>query len=144
MRNRTAEKFVLHGRGIVGGVVEGEALASKGRIAGSIGFRPDGTIYSKRQPGEDVDSKSFRGKVFVFKSSIGSSGYSSDFFDAWKKGNGPLAMLVPRTTTYVVQSAIETNTPTVVDFDKDPCDVINTGDWVKVDADKGIVEVQKK
>jgi len=144
MSKRKDVKVVLCGRGIVGGIVEGEALVSQERIAGSIGFRPDGTIYSKRQPGEDVDSKSFKGKVFVLKSSIGSSGYCSDFLNACKKGNGPLAMLVPKMTTYVVQSAIETSTPTIVDFDRDPCDVIKTGDWIMVDANKGEVKVQKK
>jgi phosphohistidine swiveling domain-containing protein len=34
--------------------------------------------------------------------------------------------------------------PTVTDFDHDPTEVIETGDWVKVDGDKGIVEVIKK
>ena len=145
MSQYTGEKIVLHGRKIIGGVVEGEALASKERVAGSIGgFRLDGTIYSRRQPGADLDGKSFKGKVFVFKSSIGSSGWNWHFLNAYKAGNGPLAMLVPKLTTYVAQSAIETNTPTVVDFDKDPSDIITTGDWVKVDADKGIVEVYKK
>jgi hypothetical protein len=34
--------------------------------------------------------------------------------------------------------------PTMSDFDRDPLEVIETGDWVKVDADNGIVEVTKK
>jgi hypothetical protein len=34
--------------------------------------------------------------------------------------------------------------PAVTDLDKDPTEVISTGDWVKVDADNGIVEVTKK
>jgi hypothetical protein len=33
--------------------------------------------------------------------------------------------------------------PSVTDFDRNPLDVIETGDWVKVDADRGIVEVRK-
>jgi hypothetical protein len=32
----------------------------------------------------------------------------------------------------------------VTDFDQDPLQVIATGDWVRVDADNGIVEVTKK
>jgi hypothetical protein len=30
------------------------------------------------------------------------------------------------------------------DFDKDPLSLIETGDWVKVDADRGFVEVTKR
>jgi len=137
--------IVLRGRKIVGGVVEGEALASKERVSGSMGgFQKDGTIHSRRQPGSDLDGKSFKGKVFVFKSSIGSSGWTNAFIDAHRNGCGPIAMLIPKTNTYVVQAALETGTPTIVDFDKDPTEIIETGYRVKVDADKGIVEVYKK
>jgi phosphohistidine swiveling domain-containing protein len=40
--------------------------------------------------------------------------------------------------------AIELNIPLVDRLDQNPCEVIETGDWVKVDAEKGIVEVTKK
>ena len=32
----------------------------------------------------------------------------------------------------------------MTDFDRDPLEVIDTGDWVKVDADNGIVHVTRK
>jgi hypothetical protein len=31
----------------------------------------------------------------------------------------------------------------VTDLDRDPLDLIETGDWVTVDGDLGIVEIQK-
>jgi uncharacterized protein len=34
--------------------------------------------------------------------------------------------------------------PSITDLDRDPLDVIETGDWVIVDADRGIVEVIKR
>jgi predicted aconitase with swiveling domain len=34
--------------------------------------------------------------------------------------------------------------PAVTEFDRDPTEVISTGDWVKVDADQGLVEITKK
>ena len=34
--------------------------------------------------------------------------------------------------------------PAITDFDRDPLDIIETGDWVKVDADRGVVEITKK
>ena len=34
--------------------------------------------------------------------------------------------------------------PALTDFDRDPLSIIETGDWVKVDADRGIVEITRK
>jgi hypothetical protein len=34
--------------------------------------------------------------------------------------------------------------PAVTELDRDPTEVTSTGDWVKVDADKGLVEITKK
>jgi len=34
--------------------------------------------------------------------------------------------------------------PSITDLDQDPLLVIETGDWVKVDADNGVVEVTKR
>jgi uncharacterized protein len=39
---------------------------------------------------------------------------------------------------------VVTHAPALTDFDRDPLEVIATGDWVRVDADRGIVEVTKK
>ena len=39
--------------------------------------------------------------------------------------------------------AVVMRVPSVTDFDRNPLDLIETGDWVKVDADRGIVEVRK-
>jgi hypothetical protein len=39
--------------------------------------------------------------------------------------------------------AVVMHVPTITDLDQDPTQVIETGDWVKVDGDRGIVEVRK-
>jgi predicted aconitase with swiveling domain len=53
-------------------------------------------------------------------------------------------MLFNEMTTKIALGAVVTRAPAVTDFDRDPLEVIETGDWVKVDADNGIVEVTKK
>ena len=40
--------------------------------------------------------------------------------------------------------AVVMRAPSVTDFDRDPLTVIETGDWVRVDGDRGVVEVMKK
>jgi hypothetical protein len=47
-------------------------------------------------------------------------------------------------TTKIALGAVVTRAPAVTDLDQDPFAVIATGDWVKVDADRGVVEVTKR
>ena len=36
-----------------------------------------------------------------------------------------------------------TRVPAVTDLDQDPCLLIRTGDWVRVDATHGLIEVKR-
>jgi hypothetical protein len=44
----------------------------------------------------------------------------------------------------VALGAVVMRVPSVTDFDRDPLDIIETGDWVIVDGDRGLVEVVKR
>jgi predicted aconitase with swiveling domain len=59
-------------------------------------------------------------------------------------GTAPAAMLFNEMTTKIALGAVVTHAPSLTDFDRDPLDCISTGDWVRVDAERGIVEVTKK
>ena len=134
--------IVLRGRRVVGGCVEGEALVTKDRISGWGGIDPrTGTIVETRH---ELRGQSFKGKVLVFPGAKGSSGWSSQFHIARLAGAAPLAMLFNEMTTKIALGAVVTHSPAITDFDRDPLTVIKTGDWVKVDADHGIVEVTPK
>ena len=39
---------------------------------------------------------------------------------------------------------IRSEFPSVTDFDRDPLELIETGDWVIVDGDRAVVEVHKR
>ena len=56
-------------------------------------------------------------------------------------GAGPLAIIFTEMTTKIALGAVVLRVPAITDLDQDPLKVIKTGDWVKVDADRGIVEV---
>lgn len=47
-------------------------------------------------------------------------------------------------TTKAALGTVVSHAPTVTGLDQDPLDIIETGDWVKVDGDNGIVEITKK
>lgn len=137
-----ARKIVLRGRKVVGGCAEGEALVTKDRISGWGGIDPrTGTVIETRH---ELRGVSFAGKVLVFPGAKGSSGWSSQFHVARLAGKAPLAMLFNEMTTKIALGAVVTHAPSVTDFDQDPLQVIETGDWVRVDGDNGIVEITKK
>ena len=137
-----ARKIVLRGRKVVGGVAEGEALVTKDRISGWGGIDPrTGTVIETRH---ELKGVSFAGKVLVFPGAKGSSGWSSQFHVARLAGKAPIAMVFNEMTTKVALGAVVTHAPSVTDLDRDPLQLIETGDWVKVDGDNGIVEITKK
>lgn len=137
-----ATKIVLRGRKVVGGCAEGEALVTKERISGWGGIDPrTGTIIETRH---ELKGVSFAGKVLVYPGAKGSSGWSAQFHVARLAGKAPLAMVFNEMTTKIALGAVVAHTPAVTDFDQDPLQVIETGDWVKVDGDNGIVEITKR
>ena len=137
-----AGPIVLHGRCVVGGCAEGEALVTRQTISGWGGINErDGTIIERRH---ELRGKSFKGRVLVFPGAKGSSGWSAYFHMARLNGAAPIALIFTRMTTKVALGAVVTRAPAVTDLDRDPFAVITTGDWVKVDANRGIVEVTKR
>lgn len=135
-------KILLRGRKVVGGCAEGEALVTRERISGWGGIDPrSGTVIETRH---ELRGISFAGKVLVFPGAKGSSGWSSQFHIARLAGKAPIAMVFNEMTTKIALGAVVAHAPSVTDFDQDPLELIETGDWVKVDGDNGVVEVTKK
>jgi len=133
--------IILHGRKVVGGSAEGEALVTRQGISGWGGIDPmDGMIVERRH---ELRGKSFKDKVLVFPGAKGSSGGSMGFHRARLAGVTPKALIFNEMSSKMAIAAIVTHAPAVTDLDQDPLDVIETGDWVKVDANRGIVEVIK-
>jgi len=134
--------IILHGRKVVGGSAEGEALVTRQPISGWGGIDPrDGMIVERRH---ELKGKSFNNKVLVFPGAKGSSGGSMGFHRARLAGVTPKAFIFNEMSSKMAITAIVTHAPAVTDLDQDPLDVIETGDWVRVDADRGIVEIIKR
>lgn len=130
---------VLRGRRVVGGVAEGEALVTRHTISGFGGMNPLTGVITERR--HEIVGQSFKGKVLLFPGAKGSSGWASNFQAARLAGSAPLAILFTAMTTKIALGAIVLRVPAMTDFDTDPFELIRTGDWVRVDADQGIVEV---
>ena len=123
-------------------IVDPTAGVTRDRISGWGGIDPrTGTVIETRH---ELKGVSFKGKVLVFPGAKGSSGFSSQFHIARIAGAAPLALVFNEMTTKIALGAVVSHAPSVTDFDRDPLEVIENGDWVKVDGDNGIVEVTKK
>ena len=136
------DTIVLRGRKVVGGKAEGEALVTQETISGWGGVNPmQGTIIETRH---ELRGQTFKDKVLVFRGAKGSSGWSVVFHTTRLAGTAPKALVFNEMTTKVALGAVVLRAPAVTDLDRDPLDVIETGDWVVVDGDAGTVEVHKK
>jgi len=134
--------IVLHGRTIVGGSVQGEALVTSQTISGWGGIDPKtGTIIELRH---ELRGKSFKDKILVFPGAKGSSGWSAFFHMARLNGAAPKGFLFNKMSTKIALGLVVTHAPALTDFDRDPLAVIETGDWVEMDADLGIVKITKR
>jgi len=137
-----AKAIVLKGRKVVGGCAEGEALVTRQTISGWGGVdATTGTIIETRH---ELRGQSFKDKVLVFPGAKGSSGWSGVFHVARLAGVAPRAMIFNEMTTKVALGAVVVRAPAITDLGRNPLEVIETGDWVRVDADRGIVEIVKR
>lgn len=137
-----APDILIRGRKVVGGRTEGEALVTRQTISGWGGVNPmKGEVIESHH---ELKGVSFANKILVFPGAKGSSGWSGIFHLTRLTGCAPLGMLFNVTTTKAALGAVVLRVPTMTDFDRDPVELIETGDWVCIDADAGTVEVWKQ
>jgi predicted aconitase with swiveling domain len=143
MERRTEmKKIILKGRKVYGGSAEGEALVTKDSLGGFGTFDLNTGIVvdlSHEWLGKDIS-----GKILVFRTGRGSSAWTIAHQALRFTGRSPKAYLIKEINPQTALGPVVTRTPSMTDFDQDPTKVISTGDWVKVDADEGIVEITKK
>ena len=128
-------------RQVVAGCTEGEAIVSTDAIAGWRSIdESDGRIVERNHC---LFNKSIKDKILVFPVAKGSSGWSGTFHALALNGVAPRGMLVSYISAKSALGAVLVGCPTTTDFEQDPLKIIETGDWVKVDADAGLITVYK-
>jgi len=130
-------KKTLKGRSIAKGVGEGEALVTEEAIGFNAGVNPDTGIVVEY--GHELEGKCVTGKVLVFAGGKGSTGGSWTILRMADQGTAPAAMINVETEPIVAVGAILGKIPLVDKLDEDPTKIIKTGDFIKVDANKGEV-----
>lgn len=131
----------LKAKPVTRGMAEGEALVSRMAISFTGGMDPESGII--REPGHDLFGQSVAGKILVFPTGKGSTTGSWQYYAAFKRGFAPKGIINEKAEGVVAVSAIITETPMVQGLEKKTGDYIETGDFVRIDADKGFVEITK-
>ncbi|MFA4855552.1 MAG: DUF126 domain-containing protein [archaeon] len=127
----------LKGRKICNGRVEGEALVTKDGISFYGGVDPKTGIVVEK--GHELEGKSIADKILVFPEGKGSTVGSYVLYNLKKNGVAPKAIINKKCETIVAVGCIISEIPCV---DSIEIEKIKTGDKLKVDAEKGIVEKQ--
>jgi len=126
---------------IIGGYGEGEALVSHEPVCFYLTDPKTGTV---RERTHELVGKNLANKVLVFPSGIASSVVQIDgLFKLTSNGVAPKAMIVKDVETVLIVSAFIAKVPLVDRLETDPFEAIRTGDFVRVDAEKGIVTVTR-
>jgi len=125
----------------VGGCGEGEALVSHEPICFYLTDPKTGIV---REREHELFGKNLAGKVLVFPSGKASSVVQIDgLFKLASHNLAPKALIVKDIETVLIVSAFLVKVPLVDRLEKDPFEVIHTGDFVRVNAEKGIVTITK-
>ncbi len=135
------EKIVIQGRGVIPGVVEGEALVCPHSITGWGGIDPKtGVIKDYDNPNK---GKSIKDTILIMPGSKGSNGWSCYFGAARAAGAAPKGWIFTGIDTSVGVASAVMGIPTIVEFPEgqDPCKLIKNGDYVRMDGSTGIVEI---
>lgn len=142
------KKIILKGRKINGGVAEGTALVTKHPFGFTHGVDPlTGDITDVRH---DLKGKNIKDKILVFPYGKSSSTGGLYILETTRCGNAPAALINVETEPvigagFIMADLIYNKKIPVIDhLDQDPTETIRTGDYLKVDGDRGIVEVTKQ
>jgi predicted aconitase with swiveling domain len=124
------------------GEAEGEAIVYRGGFSFLGDLDPvSGKIA---MPGHELEGQSVANKVFVITSGKGSSGGPRFAWTAKQNGVAPSAIICLESEPVLSCGVIAAGIPTVDKPERDPFELIGTGDYVKVDATNGVIEVIKK
>jgi hypothetical protein len=135
-------EIVLQGHKVVGGTAEGEALVCHEPITFVGGINPfTGEVMEK---GHELEGKRISDKVLVYPTGKGSTGGSYRIYDMAKRGTGPKAIINLRAEPITAIGAIIGEIPMVDKLSQDPTQIIQSGDWVRVEATQGRVIITKK
>jgi predicted aconitase with swiveling domain len=122
-----------------GPAVEGEALVSEEGFSPRYDLDRWSGVITK--PGHKLEGRSIVDKVCFFPTAKGGIAAGWAFYDLkWKK-IAPKAFIFGVTNPVMVQGAVFACIPITAGWNPPPRGVVKTGDWVRVDPARKLIEV---
>ena len=135
-------KMVIKAHKVSAGKGEGEAVVYEGPFAFLGDLNP--TTGKICLPRHKLEGISVAHKVFVFTTGKGSGGSDVAVWAAKKNGNAPAAILCVESEPVLSGAVIAAQIPTVDRPEGNVFDLIKTGDYVRVNATEGVIEIVGK
>ncbi len=141
----TLPSVVLRGRGCAPGEFEGDVVISNQPFGFWQGIDPQtGVVIDRRH---DLCGTSLRGKAFVFPYGRGSTGTPGIFLEAVRNGCAPGAIVNLKSEPMIVACALlaqaffKVSIPIVDGLDRNPEEVLRTGDRVRISGTTGLIQI---
>ena len=133
-------EIILKGHRVAKGRAQGEALVSHEPISFLVGVDSEtGLIIEKNH---ELEGVSVTGKILVFPVGKGSTLGSYRLYEMVRCKTQPKGIINVRADPVITVGAIISNIPMVDNLDGNPMKLIKTGDYVQLDADRGIVKIR--
>ena len=129
---------LVRGRKISGGRAEGLALVSCEPISFFGGVNPETGVVMEK--GHELEGKTVKDRVLVFPHGKGSTVGSYTLYRLKKNGVAPRAIINVECEPIVAVGAIISDIPAVDRLERNPLVLFQSGDRLKVDADRSLVE----
>ena len=137
-----AKEIILHGHKVAKGKASGEAIVSEEPLEFRGRVNP---VTGKIQDlGSKLDGASLTGKIMVYPYGKGSTQSAWVQYDMLCRKTNMNGIINISSTGIDASGAIFIGIPMMDKFDKNPVELIETGDWVEMDADQGTVKITKK
>ncbi len=147
MGSTKKNKIVLKGHKIIGGLAEGRALVTKLPFGFTHGVDPKtGDITDVRH---DLRGENLKDRILIFPYGKSSSSGALFILEMVSYGNAPAALINIATEPVISAGFIMgeliygKKVPIIDQLKQNPTEIIKTGDYVKINGDKGIVEIIK-
>jgi predicted aconitase with swiveling domain len=125
-----------------GETVEGEAVVSEEGFSPRYDLDRWSGVITK--PGHKLEGTQIKDKVCFFPTAKGGIAAGWAFYDIKCKGIAPKALVFGVTNPVMVQGAVFANMTITEGWSRPPREVIRTGDWVRVDPARRVIELLER
>lgn len=134
--------MILKGHTINPGYAEGEAIVTNTPFSFVGEIEPVTGVFSF--PRHELFGQRLAGKILIFPTGKGSAGAPATAWRTMKAGNSPKAIICIESEPILSAAVIIADIPAVDRLNQNPLDMVKTGDYVKVNATDGTVELIKE